>query len=98
MNFWGIVSFCLSVLPRCLNVMILVSFQTDRYMQVNANSVDPDQTPVPSGFTMFAILSASFWLIMSKNDPDKEWWLQFFLYSSTLMKMAIFAYAKTKTQ
>ena len=50
--------------------VMLVSFQTDRYMQI---SVDPDQTPVPSGFTMFAILSASFWLIMSKNDPDKEW-------------------------
>ena len=41
-----VVSLCLSVLPRCLNVMILVSFQTDRYMQ---KSVDPDQTPVPSG-------------------------------------------------
>ena len=50
--------------------------------QVYANSVDPDQTPVPLGFTMFAILSASFWLIMSKNDPDQEWWLQFFLYSN----------------
>ena len=46
--------------------------------QVFANNVDPDQTPVPSGFTMFAILSASFRLIMSKNDPDQEWWLQFF--------------------
>ena len=41
--------------------------------QVYANSVDPDQTPIPSGFTMFAILSASFWLIMSKNDPDQGW-------------------------
>ena len=41
--------------------------------QVYANSVDPDQTQVPLGFTMFAILSASFWLIMSKNDPDQEW-------------------------
>ena len=80
MNFWGIVSLCLSALPRCLDVMVLVSFQTDR--QVYANSVDPDQTPVPSGFTMFAILSASFWLIMSKNDPDQEWWLQLFLYSN----------------
>ena len=50
--------------------------------RVYANSVDPDQTPVLSGFTMFAILSASFWLIMSKNDPDQEWWLQFFLYSN----------------
>ena len=47
--------------------------------QVYANSVDPDQTPVPSGFTMFAILSASFWL-MSKNDPDQEWWLQYFIF------------------
>ena len=50
--------------------------------QAYANSVDPDQTPVPSGFAMFAILSASFWLIMSKNDPDQEWCLQFFLYSN----------------
>ena len=50
--------------------------------QVYANSVDPDQIPVPSGFTMYDILSASFWLIMSKNDPDQEWWLQFFLYSN----------------
>ena len=41
--------------------------------QVCAKSVDPDQIPVPSVFTMFAILSASFWLIMSKNDPDEEW-------------------------
>ena len=48
--------------------------------QVYANSVDPDLTPVPSGFTMFAILSASFLLIMSKNDPDQKLWLQFFLY------------------
>ena len=47
--------------------------------QAYANSVDPDQT---SGFAMFAILSASFWLIMSKNDPDQEWWLQFILYSN----------------
>ena len=38
--------------------------------QVYANSVDPDQTPVPSEFTMFAMLSASFWLIMSKTDLD----------------------------
>ena len=70
MNFWGIVSLCLSVLPRCLIVMIIVSFQTDRH--IDANSVDLDQTPVPSGFAMFAILSASFWLIMSKNDPIKN--------------------------
>ena len=40
--------------------------------QVYANSEDPDQTPVPSGFTMFAILSASFWLIMSKKIPIKN--------------------------
>ena len=40
--------------------------------QVYANSVDPDQTPVPSGFTMFATLSASFWLIMSKMIPIKN--------------------------
>ena len=46
--------------------------------QVYANSVDPDQTPVPSGFTMVAILSASFGSFMSKNEPDQEWWLQFF--------------------
>ena len=51
--------------------------------QAYANSVDPDQTSVQSGFAMFAILSASFWLIMSKNDPDQEWWLQFFLYSNS---------------
>ena len=50
--------------------------------QAYANSVDPDQTPVPAGFAIIAILSASFWLIMSKNDPDQEWWLQFFLYSN----------------
>ena len=51
--------------------------------QVYANSIDPDQTPVPSGFTLFAILSVSFWLIMpSKNDLDQEWWLQFFFYSN----------------
>ena len=66
MNFRGIVSVCLSVLPRCLTVTVI----SDR--QVYANSVDLDQTPVPSGFTMFAILSAAFWLIMSKNDPDHE--------------------------
>ena len=54
---------------------------------------------------MFAILSASSWLIMSKNDPDQEWWLQFFLYShlrkireSRHEKGVFFAYAKTKTQ
>ena len=40
--------------------------------QVYANSVDPDQIPVPSGFIMFAILSASFWLIMSKMIPIKN--------------------------
>ena len=45
--------------------------------QVYANSVDADQTPVPSGFTMFVILSASFWLIMSKNDPDQEGWKRY---------------------
>ena len=45
---------------------------SDRNVHVYANSVDPDQTPVPSGFTMFAILSASFWLIMSKNIPIKN--------------------------
>ena len=71
--------------------------------QLYANRVDPDQTPVQSGFTMFAILSASFCLIMSKNDPDQEWWLLFFLDSNLrkikrVMKKAVFAYAKTKTQ
>ena len=35
MNFLEIVSLCLSVLPRCLTSMILVSFQTDRYMLQN---------------------------------------------------------------
>ena len=72
--------------------------------QVYANSLDPDQTLVPSGFTMFAILSASFWLML-KNDPDQEWWLHFFLYSNLRKirgvpsrKRRFFAYAKTKTQ
>ena len=52
MNFWGIVSFCLSrsVVTNCNDP----SKFSDR--QVYANSVDPDQTPVPSGLTMFAIL------------------------------------------
>ena len=59
--------FCLAQVPNCNDP----SKFSDR--QVCANSVDPDQTPIPSGFTMFAILSASFWLIMSKNDPDQEW-------------------------
>ena len=99
MNFWGVVSLCLSVLPRCLTVMILGSFQTDRY----ANSVDPDQTPVLSRFTMFDILSPSFWLIMLKNDPDQEWWLQFFLIfefeensRSPVMKKAVFCIFQIK--
>ena len=52
--------------PNCNNP----SKFSDR--QVYASSVDQDQIPVPSGFTMFAILSASFWAIMSKNDPDQE--------------------------
>ena len=47
--------FCLAKVPYCNDP----SKFSDR--QVCANSVDPDQTPVPSGFTMFAILSASFW-------------------------------------
>ena len=64
MNFWGIVSLCLSVLPRCLTVMILVSFQTD--------SVDPDQTPVPSGFTMFAICLHLFGSLCRKMIPIKN--------------------------
>ena len=68
--------FCLAWVPNCNDP----SKFSDR--QVNANSVDPDPTPVPSGFTIFAILSAFFWLIMLKNDPDQEWWLQFFLYSN----------------
>ena len=73
--------------------------------QVYANSLDPDQTPVQSGFQLFAILSASFWLIMSKNDPDQKWWLLFFLYSNLRkirgvpsLKRRVFACAKTKTQ
>ena len=73
--------FCLAYVPNCNDP----SKFSDR--QVYADSVDPDQTPVPSGFTMFAILSASFWLITSKNDPDQEWWLQFFLYSNWLGKL-----------
>ena len=63
--------FCLAYVPKCNDP----SKFSDR--QVYANSVNPDQTLVPSGFTMFAILS-----LMSKNDPDQEWWLQFFLYSN----------------
>ena len=58
--------FCLAQVPNCNDP----SKFSDR--QVYANSVDPDQTPIPPGFTMFAILSESFWLIMSKNDPDQE--------------------------
>ena len=61
--------FCLAQVPNCNDSSKIL----DR--QVYANSVDPDQTPVLSGFTMFSILSASFWLIMSKNDPDQEWLL-----------------------
>ena len=68
--------FCLALVPTC-NCNDPSKFSG---RQVYANSVDPYQTPVPSGFTMFAILSASFWLIMSKNDPNQEWWLHFFLY------------------
>ena len=58
---------CLAKVPNCNDPGKFLS------RQVYANSVDPDQTPIPSGFTMFAIPSASFWLIMSKNDPDQEW-------------------------
>ena len=47
--------------------------------QVYANSLDPDHTPVPSGLTMFAILSASFWLIVSKNDPRSRMVVAVFL-------------------
>ena len=36
---------------------------------------------------MFAFLSASFWLIMSKNDPDQEWCLQFCLHSNLKKKL-----------
>ena len=53
--------FCLAQVSKCNDP----SKFSDR--QVYANSVDPDKTPVPSGFTMFAILSASFWLIMWKK-------------------------------
>ena len=45
--------FCLAKVPNCNDP----SKFSDR--QVYTNSVDPDQTPVPSGFTMFAILSNS---------------------------------------
>ena len=55
--------FCLAQVPNCNDP----SKFSDR--QVYANSVGPDQTPLSSGF---AILSESFWLIMSKNDPDQE--------------------------
>ena len=80
--------FCLAYVPNCKDPSKFI----DR--QVYANSIDPDQTPVPSGLTMFAILSASFRLIVSKNDPDQEWLLQLFLYSN----LRFFEYAKTKTQ
>ena len=53
--------FCLALVPNCNDP----SKFSDR--QVYANSVNLDQTPVPSGFTMFAILSASFWLIVLKK-------------------------------
>ena len=59
MTFLGIVGLCLS--PNCNEVI------SDR--QVYANSVDPDQTPVLSGFTMFAILFGS--LYMLKMIPIK---------------------------
>ena len=49
--------------------VMLVSFQTDRHMQI---SVDPDQTPVPSGFTMFDILSASFYLLTGDRRQTKQ--------------------------
>ena len=65
--------FCLAQVPNCNEP----SKFSDKH--VYANSVDADQTPVSSGFTMFAIVSASFWRIMSKNDPDQDWWLQLFL-------------------
>ena len=58
--------FCLAQVPNCNDP----SKFSDR--QVYANSLDPDQTPIPSGFTMFAILSASFWLIMSKMISIKN--------------------------
>ena len=67
---------CLAEVPKCNDPSNFSG------RQVYANSVDPDQTPVPSGFTMLATLSASFWLIMSKSYPDQEWLLQFFLYSN----------------
>ena len=50
--------------------------------QVYANSVDPDQTPVPSGFTMFAIQSASFGSLCQKMIPIKNGGCSFFLYSN----------------
>ena len=52
------------------------------YSQVYANSVDPDQTPVLSGFTMFAILSASFLVHYVEKRSRSRMVLQFFLFSN----------------
>ena len=40
--------------------------------QVYVNSVDPDQTPVPSGFTIFAILSDLFCSLCQEMIPIKN--------------------------
>ena len=60
-------------MPKCYDP----SKFSDR--QVYAKKCRPRSDTSP---LRFAILSASFWLIMSKNDPDQEWWLQFFLCSN----------------
>ena len=71
--------------------------------RVYANSVDPDHTPVPSGFTMFAILSASYWLIMSKNDSRSRMVFAVFLIfeneenkRSPVMKKTFFCICENK--
>ena len=58
--------FCLAQVPNCNDP----SKFSNR--QVYANSVDPDQTPIPSGFTMFAILSASFGSLCRKMISIKN--------------------------
>ena len=69
--------------------------------QVYANSVDPDQTPVPSGF----ICLHRFGSLCRKMIPIKKGGYSFSYNRiceenkrSPVMKKAVFAYAKTKTQ
>ena len=53
--------FCLAYVPNCNDP----SKFSDRQVYANTCSVDPDQTPVPSGLTMFAILSVCIFLAHS---------------------------------